>query len=180
MWPAPWFNVTYSESVHILLDCLRYYNQAESNRLVGDEARKEPWFQKMASIADSHKAPDTIDFNWQRSGNKTLRGTKEGSSFSSRLLSTCRKWSWWLCTSPPFGNHGDVRRDSRNQMRKREGGEKKERNNYKVPQQHSRFTFNHPSNAVTSYRWTSSQKARQSLPAAGSQMTIGQHILCRS
>lgn len=82
--------MTYSESVHILLDCLRYYNQAESNRLVGDEARKEPWFQKMASAADSHKAPDTIDFNWQRSGNKTLRGTKEGSSLRSQPVSNLR------------------------------------------------------------------------------------------
>lgn len=31
--PLLWSNLTYSENVHILLDCLRYYNQPRSNRL---------------------------------------------------------------------------------------------------------------------------------------------------
>lgn len=30
----------------------------------------------MASVVDSHKAPDTIDFNWQHSGNKNFRWYK--------------------------------------------------------------------------------------------------------
>lgn len=45
----------------------------------------------MASTADSHKAPDTIDFNWQRSGNKSLRGTKKGSSLHSQTVFDLRK-----------------------------------------------------------------------------------------
>lgn len=61
MWTVWLFNVTYSEAVHILLDCLRYSNQAESNRFAGDEARRELWFWNMNSTADSHKAPDTTD-----------------------------------------------------------------------------------------------------------------------
>lgn len=71
--------MTYSEAVHILLDCLHYYNQAESNRLVGDEARKELRFWNVDSTADSHKATDTTDLSWQDTGDQHLCGAKRGS-----------------------------------------------------------------------------------------------------
>lgn len=80
MWPVWWFDVTHSETVHILLDCLRYYNQAESNRFVGDEARKELWFWNGDSTADSHKAPDTTDFSWQDTSDQHFHGAKQGSA----------------------------------------------------------------------------------------------------
>lgn len=78
--------MTHSEIVHILLDCLRYYNQAESNRFVGDEARKELWFWKGDSTADSHKAPDTTDFSWQDTSDQHFHGAKQGSASHALLL----------------------------------------------------------------------------------------------
>lgn len=78
--------MTYSEAAHILLDCLRYYNQAESNRFVGDEARKELWFWNMDSTADSHKAPDAMDFSWQDTSDQHFYGEKQGSPSPVLLL----------------------------------------------------------------------------------------------
>lgn len=78
--------MTYSEAVHILLDCLRYYNQAESNRFAGDEARKELWFWNMDSTVDSHKAPDMTDFSWQDTNNQHFYGENQGSTFHVLLL----------------------------------------------------------------------------------------------
>ena len=78
--------MTHSETVHILLDCLRYYNQAESNRFVGDEARKELWFWNGDSTADSHKAPDTTDFSWQDTSDQHFHGVKQGSASHALLL----------------------------------------------------------------------------------------------
>lgn len=175
--------MTYSESVHILLDCLRYYNQAESNRLVGDEAREEPRFQNMASTADSHKAPDTIDFNWQRSGNKTLRGTKGGSSLRSQTAPSLRKNK--APNSMPVPSLGTaamcMQHHSPKKSNRAGGGEsKKGKIIIKWPLCSSGCAFSWTSNAVTSYRGPSSWGARRSVPAAGSQLTIGQRILCRS
>lgn len=171
--------MTYSESVHILLDCLRYYNQAESNRLVGDEAREEPRFQNMASTADSHKAPDTIDFNWQRSGNKTLRGTKGGSSLCSQTAPSLQK------NKAPNSGLGMVVMYMQHRSPKKSnwvgaGESKKGKIITKTPLHSSGCVFSWTSDAVTSYRGPSSQGTRQSVPAAGSQLTIGQRILCRS
>ena len=78
--------MTYSEAVHILLDCLRYYNQAESNRFVGDEARKELWFWNVDSTADSHKAPDTTDFSRQDTTDQHFCAEKQGSASHVLLL----------------------------------------------------------------------------------------------
>lgn len=73
--------MTYSEAVHILLDCLRYSNQAESNRFAGDGARRELWFWNMDSIADSHEAPDMTDFGWQDTNNQHFYGEKSRNHF---------------------------------------------------------------------------------------------------
>lgn len=78
--------MTYSEAVRILLDCLRYYNQAESNRFVGDEARRELWFRNMDSTADSHKAADTTDFGWQDTSDQHFYDAKRGSASHVLLL----------------------------------------------------------------------------------------------
>lgn len=76
----------YSEAAHTLLDCLRYYNQAESNRFVGDEAGKELWFWNMNSPADSHQAPDTMDFSWQDTSDQHFYGENLGSASPVWLL----------------------------------------------------------------------------------------------
>ena len=78
--------MTYSEAVHILLDCLRYSNQAESNRFAGDGARRELWFGKMDSIADSHEAPDMTNFGWQDPNNQHFYGENQGTTSHVPLL----------------------------------------------------------------------------------------------
>lgn len=106
MWSARWFNVTYSESVHILLDCLRYYNQAESNRFVGYEPRTQLRIQNAARIADCHKAPDTIDSKWQCSGSETLQRMIKCLPSTLMLCAATRKTLYINHFSMCLGNDG--------------------------------------------------------------------------
>lgn len=75
----------YSEAMHILLDWLRYYNQAELKRFVDDESRKELWFWNKDSTADSHKAPDTMDLSWQDTSDQHFYGKNRGPASPVRL-----------------------------------------------------------------------------------------------